>query len=316
MKVLPVTRLCASAAILVAPLMLAGCGDSDASAGSGPRVVTAFYPLQYVAERVAGEHAEVSTLTEPGGEPHDLELSLKQTGEVEDADLVIYQKDFQSAVDDAVETTGQDRVVDAAEIVDLMHVDESAEEHEEHAEEEGEDHGHGEVDPHFWLDPTRLALVGDAVAEELAEIDPDNADDYRTNNAALQADLTKLDEDVTAGLANCTIDTVVASHDAFGYLGARYGIHIEAINGLSPDAEPSPAHIKELRDLIEEHGITTVFNEELASPELADALADDLGLDTAVLDPIEGLAEDTADEDYVSLMRNNLAALQKANDCT
>jgi zinc transport system substrate-binding protein len=108
----------------------------------------------------------------------------------------------------------------------------------------------------------------------------------------------------------------VVSHDAFGYLGARYGLNLHPINGLSPDAEPSPAHLAELADLIESEGVTTVFSETLASPELADSLAGDLGLETAVLDPIEGLTEETEDEDYLSLMRANLAALRTANDCS
>ncbi len=107
----------------------------------------------------------------------------------------------------------------------------------------------------------------------------------------------------------------MVSHDAFGYLGARYDLDLQAINGISPDAEPSPAHLRELSDLIESEGITTVFSETLASPAMADTLASDLGLETAVLDPIEGLGDDTADEDYLSLMRANLAALQEANGC-
>ncbi len=154
-----------------------------------------------------------------------------------------------------------------------------------------------------------------AVEEQLAEADPDHRADYAANLEALQDDLTALDRDFEEGLADCARDTIVVSHDAFGYLAARYGLTVESINGLTPDAEPSPAHLAELADLIESEGITTVFSETLASPELADTLAGDLGLSTAVLDPVEGLGDATADEDYVSLMRANLAALQEANDC-
>ena len=109
--------------------------------------------------------------------------------------------------------------------------------------------------------------------------------------------------------------TIVVSHDAFGYLGRRYGLDVVGINGLSPDAEPSPAHLRELQDLIRRDGITTVFSEELASPKFADSLAGDLGIRAEVLDPIEGLSDETADQDYLSLMRANLATLRKANQC-
>ncbi len=206
---------------------------------------------------------------------------------------MVYEKGFQAAVDDAVDQNGPEHVVDAAESADLS----------------GDD-------PHFWLDPTRLSPVAAAVERSLADADPDHAADYARNLERLQSDLADLDADFRTGLATCRVDTIVVSHDAFGYLGRRYGLDVVGINGLSPDAEPSPAHLRELQDLIRAEGITTVFSEELASPEFADSLATDLGIDSTVLDPIEGLGDATADEDYLSLMRANLAALRKANGCS
>jgi zinc transport system substrate-binding protein len=303
-------------ALAAAIPLLAGCGGAGASDSAGPRVVASFYPLEYVAGRVAGEHADVVGLTAPGQEPHDLELTFKQTADVAEADLLVVSRGLQPAVDEAVDQSAAEHVVDAAEVADLLPPGESGAEHEAHADEEGHEHGAEDVDPHFWLDPTRLARVAAAVQDQLAEADPDHAAQYADNLAALQDDLTALDRDFQQGLASCARDTVVVSHDAFGYLGARYGLDLRPINGLSPDAEPSPAHLAELADLIESEGVTTVFSETLVSPELAESLAGDLGLETAVLDPIEGLSDQTEDEDYLSLMRANLDALQKANDCS
>jgi len=300
-------------ALLAVGPLLAACGGESGDAGTGPRVLASFYPLEYVAERIAGDHAEVSALTSPGAEPHDLELTLEQIAALEEADVVVFSRGFQPAVDEAVDQVGTDDVVDAAEVADLVPPDEDSAAHEDG--EEALDHGDEAVDPHFWLDPTRLATVAAAVEERLAVVDPAHADDYATNLADLQGDLEDLDTDAERGLAQCARDTVVVSHDAFGYYTDRYGLELEAINGLSPDAEPSPAHLRELSDLIEEKGITTVFSERLATAELADTLAGDLGLETDVLDPIEGLSDETADEDYLSLMRVNLAAIQEANDC-
>jgi zinc transport system substrate-binding protein len=283
--------LAALASLVVAAPLLTGCGGGEAS-GSGTSVVTSFYPLQYVAQRVAGARADVTDLTRPGQEPHDLELTVRQTAEVGDADVVLYEKGFQAAVDDAVEQSEPEHVVDAAATAGLT----------------GDD-------PHFWLDPTRLSKVAAAFEEQLAHSDPQHTDEYAANAKALEGDLAALDRSMSKGLADCRIDTIVVSHDAFGYLGRRYGLEVVGINGLSPDAEPSPSHIRELQDLIREDGITTVFSEELASRELADSLAGDLGIKTAVLDPIEGLSDATADQDYVSLMRRNLKTLQQANGC-
>lgn len=312
MQMLP-RRLAAVA--LAAPLVLAGCAGPLGGDSGGNRVVASFYPLEYVAQRIVGEHADVVTLTSPGVEPHDLELTVRQTAEVADAGLVVYEKGLQPAVDAAVEQHGPEQVVEVTDVVELAPLDEeAAEEHSGESEEEHEEHADAEGDLHFWLDPVRLAEVADEVQARMTEIDPDNAADYEANLETLRADLEKVDAEYETGLAECRLDTVVVSHDAFGYL-ERYGLHFEPIAGLSPDAEPSPKHLTELADLIESEGITTVFSETLASPAMAETLASGLGLDTAVLDPIEGLGDATADEDYLSLMRANLSALQEANGC-
>lgn len=303
------------AASSVGALLLAGCGTSLGDDSEGPEVVAAFYPLAWVSEQVAGDDWTVTNLTTPGGEPHDLELGIGATADVATADLVVYLGGFQPAVDDTVAANAEGASLDAADAVELTPVvDHSEEGHSEESEHAEEDHEHGAADPHFWLDPLRMATLGEALAEELAELDPDRAETYRRNAAELTAQLEELDTAYADGLADCERHTVVVSHDAFGYL-ARYGLHFEPINGLSPGAEPNPATLVEISDLIETEGITTVFSERLASPALARTLAGDLGVSTGVLDPIEGLTEETSGEDYVSLMRANLAALKEANGC-
>lgn len=283
---------------------------------SGLQVAAAFYPLEYVADRVAGDHADVETLTTLGQEPHDLELNIKETALIAEAELVVYEEGLQPAVDDAVAQNAAGEVLDAAAVVGLQ----PFEQHEEHAGEDAghsEDDGHdheGDLDPHFWLDPLKMAELGDVVADRLAELDADHAEQYRTDAASLRDDLEVLDRDYADGLADCEIDTIVVSHDAFGYLG-RYGVEVAPVAGLSPDAEPTPAVLAQLQQLIADDGITTVFSERLASPRLTESLADDTGVRTAVLDPIEGLTEETAEEDYLSLMRANLAAIRTANRC-
>ncbi len=174
--------------------------------------------------------------------------------------------------------------------------------------------GSDDVDPHFWQDPLRMAELGDAIAERLSKIDPEHSGAYSANAAGLRADLEALDTAFADGLTGCERDTVVVSHDAFGYL-EKYGLDMESLAGLSPGAEPTPADLGDLQTLIRDNGITTVFSERLVSPELTQTLAEDLGITTEVLDPIEGLADDTADDDYLSLMQQNLDLLRKANGC-
>jgi zinc transport system substrate-binding protein len=310
------------AALLACGLTLTGCAAfSDDSSGPGAlaasggkvRVVASFYPLQYVAQRVVGDRASVTNLTQPGAEPHDLEIPPRETGEIVDADLVVYERDFQPAVDDAIDQNATGETLDAVEVVGLEPRSHDGHDHaDDDADEEG--HDHGDLDPHFWQDPSRMAEVGDAVAERLGTLDPTHAAEFTANAERLRGDLESLDRSYEQGLARCRRSTVVVSHDAFGYL-TTYGLDMEPIVGLSPGAEPTPADLARLQDLIRAEGITTVFSERLVSPRLSASLADDLGITTAVLDPIEGLSDQTADEDYLSLMRQNLAALRKANAC-
>ncbi|MET1058757.1 MAG: metal ABC transporter substrate-binding protein [Nocardioides sp.] len=306
----PVPRALAGAAAVT--LLLAGCSAlTGGSGGGGDRVVAAFYPLAWVTGRVAGEHYQVTNLTRPGGEPHDLELSIKETADVEDAALVVFEHDFQPAVDAAVDQNAEGEVLDVADVVELRpFADHEGEGHEG----EGHDHGDSGLDPHFWLDPLLMADVADAVADELSGLDPDHADEYAGNAADVRDDLTALDREYADGLADCELHTVVVNHDAFGYL-SRYGLHLEPIVGLTPEAEPTPADLARLQDLVRIDDITTLFAESLGSPKAAESLAGDLGVNVEVLDPIEGLSDATADEDYLSLMRQNLEKLQEANQC-
>jgi zinc transport system substrate-binding protein len=290
--------------VVALPLLLgaSGCAvfsaDSaaDAVAGDGElRIAAGFYPLEFVADRVAGDRATVDNLTVPGQEPHDLELTVQETAAIARADLVVYVDGFQPAVDAAVETSAVGRVLDASEFAHLRT-------------------DSGERDPHFWLDPVQLDGLVESMAEQLTALDPDGAADYARNAGDLRADLDELDAAYDQGLSGCERSTVVVSHDAFAYLG-RYGLEFEPIAGLSPDAEPTPSDLARLHELIEAEGITTVFGERLAPPELVETLAEDAGVTTDVLDPIEGLSDETDGEDYVTLMQANLDALRTANGC-
>lgn len=309
-------------------LLLTGCGalsEANDDEGAKDQVVAAFYPLQYVTQRVAGDAYDVENLTAAGNEPHDLELTIRETAQLSDAALVVHLHGFQPAVDSAVDNNASGEVLDVAEVVDLLpatgdhdHAEEEGHAEEEaHADEHADEEAHadeGDTDPHFWLDPVRMADLADTLATSLGEVAPDLAGDFEENAAALRTELEELDQEYADGLSDCQRDIVVVSHNAFGYLG-KYGLEFEPIAGLSPGAEPTPADLQHLQQVVEDEGITTVFSETLVSPKLANSLADDLGIETDVLDPVEGLSDETAGEDYLSLMRSNLSALMKANGC-
>ncbi|WP_103504768.1 MULTISPECIES: metal ABC transporter substrate-binding protein [unclassified Streptomyces] len=362
-----ITRSALATTAALSVLTLSACGD-DATGGSGSTegsdgklaVSASFYPMAYLAERVGGDLVDVTTLTSPGVDPHDLDLSPKQVGALSESDVIVYLEGLQPAVDSAIAQSGVEHIAEAMSFVnaapgtddgDDSDTDAEEEPHddEEHADDEhadGDDHGHdhadddhghdhaddddhghghdghhhghdhGDGDPHLWLDPLTYAVAGQGVADTLAEADPDNAADYRKNADALEAELGALDEEFEAGLANREIDTIITTHAAFGYLAERYGLDEEAIAGLDPESEPSGARMKELHTIADREKVTTVFFEVLASDAMATTLAQDLGLETDVLDPVEGITEDSRGDDYFEVMRSNLEALQKALGAT
>lgn len=323
-------RLLALAAAGLLPLAAGACADQDSTGAGGAEVVAAFYPLQFLAERIAADQIGVTGLAPPGVDAHDLELTPSQVADVAGAELVIYLDGFQPAVDAAV-AGHAGRALDAAGVVPLLDAvdggahahegeddqdhDEPEGEHEEEHEEEHEgEHGGEGMDPHLWLDPQRMATLGDRIAAELGEVDPEHAAAYTANAEALAGELATLDAEYTAGLADCERRELVVSHAAFGYLTDRYDLHQVAVTGLAPEDEPSPQQLATAIEQAREHHATTIFFEALVSPDVAEVIATEVGAETAVLDPIEGLAPDSG-EDYLSLMRGNLAALRTGLGC-
>ena len=285
--------------------LLAACG-SDAQSDD-TRVVASFYPYAFVAEQVGGTHVEVDNLTSPGVEPHDVELKPKQVGAVQAADLVVFQRGFQSAVDDAVDQADL-RGEDVLDVAKIVHLEES------HSEESHEDDGHS--DPHTWLDPQTMITVADEVEERLSAADPDHASDFAANAQRLERELSQLDTAFSDGLKSCRTRTIVTSHAAFHYLTERYKLTQVPIAGIDPTNEPTPSQLADISSLVKREGITTIFAEELVSPAIAETVARETGARTATLDPIEGLGDNGGEETYLTLMKRNLDAIRTANGCT
>lgn len=282
---------------------LGACGAPDQEAAHGSvQVHASFYPLQFVAERVGGDHVDVTTMTPPTVDPHNLELSPAQLRDLGSADLVVYLSGFQNAVDEAVTTIDQGRVLDVAAAARMERSPNGL----GAASREG-----AQLDPHFWLDPTRLAAVADELAAQLSATDPDGAEAYAANAAGLGVELEEIDRAYREGLASCAGATLVVSHEAFGYLAERYDLVQVGISGINPEAEPSPARLREVRAVIEDSGVRTLFFEVLTSPKVTQALADDAGVRTDRLDPVEG----HVDADYLDVMRANLTALERGLVC-
>ena len=334
-------RILAAACAAATALALSACTSTATSGDSSSKdgkltVMASFYPLQYLAEQIGGEHVSVTSLTPAGAEPHDLELSPKMVDSLSSADAVIYLAGFQSAVDEAIEQQAPKTVIDVSSAADLIEVgtdanhpsedEEEATDEAQSGETEAHDHDHEgadhadhdhdhdmSADPHFWLDPTRMAQAATLVGDKLAEADSAHADAYKANAKALAEELNTLSDTLVTKTSNCKVRTFVTAHTAFGYLADRTGLTQVGISGLDPESSPSPARLAEIAQIAKEQGVTTIFTEALIDPKVAQTLADDLGITTAVLDPIESQTD--ASKDYTATMNSNIDALTKALDC-
>ena len=293
----------------------AACAFADtvdpvsASVGGGSLfVVASFYPLAFAAQRVGGESVTVENLTPPGVEPHDLELTPDLLEAIAEADVVVsLGGGFQPAVEEAVDAEAGGIAID---VLDGLELPAPAQ------DEQGG--GARAADPHIWLDPMRYADVVDRIGLALGEAKPSDAASFRANALALRDELSALDGEFRKGLAECRTRVIITNHAAFGYLADAYDLVHRAISELSPGSEPDPGHLAELAEYARAEGVAVVFTEDLLSPEAAETLAGEAGLDTAVLSPLEGLTESqvAAGDDYFSIMRRNLETLRDGLDCT
>jgi zinc transport system substrate-binding protein len=281
------------------------------AAGSKPSVVASFYPVAFVAERLVGDVADVVNLTPPGVEPHDLELSPDQAAQVEDAKLVLTMgQGLQPSVEDAAKRR-RSGTVSLLDVLGVTAPDEG--EHSAEAEHSAEEEqSELESDPHVWLDPQLMQNAVAEIATALAKEFPESIDDINVRSTELGVELQAIDAAYVSGLAGCKGRMIVTSHAAFGRLAQRYGLRLEAIAGVSPDAEPTADRLAKLADLVKANNVTTIFAEELVPQKLADTLARESGVAVAVLNPIEGAPQKG---DYLGAMTNNLAVLRAGLGC-
>ena len=281
---------------LLGPLvanLLVGCSQGARGSGSGePTVVAALYPLAFAAEEVGGDLVEVESLTPPGVEPHDLELTADQVGALAEADLVLYLGGgFQPAIEDVLSD------VDESMKLDLL---------------EGRSIESEESDPHVWLDPSHMADIAEAVAQRLSEIEPTERDTFEENAESVTARLDDLESEFQAGLAMCESRDIVVSHAAFGYLADRYDLNEISISGIDPEAEPTPEQLADVTRFVRDNDVSTIFFEELVSPDVAETIAEETGAQTAMLNPLESAPDNG---DYFDAMLENLQSLRQALGC-
>ena len=299
-------------AILVM-LLLSACGNTKGTTEKSEdkiKVVTTFYPMYDFTKNIVGNLGDVEMLIPSGTEPHDYEPSAKDIAKITDSNVFVYNSlELEIWVKDVLENVDQKKVtvVDASQGISLM--DGAVNEDEE--ERKGHNH---ELDPHVWLDPVLAKKEVETIRDALIKSYPKHKETLEKNAATYLEKLSALDKDYQHAFKNAQNKTFVTQHAAFGYLAKQYGLTQEPIAGISPDQEPSPSRLAELKKYIENQHVSVIYFETTASSKVAKTLAKETGVELAVLNPLESLTqkEQEAGENYISVMKENLEALKKS----
>ena len=240
--------------LIVAALLLAGCGGSDAPTGvEGPlRVVTTTGIIGDVAQRIAGPHAKVEALMGPGVDPHLYKASESDVRRISEADLVLYNGlHLEGKMGDILTKMARTRpVVAVTEEVPQNLLREPPE-------------FLGQYDPHVWFDVSMWAQTLGPIVRELSALDEEHAAEFQANAAALEKELTELDAWVKAQILTVPEPQriLVTAHDAFGYFGRRYGMEVVGIQGISTLSEAGLKDVDRVVSLVVDKKVPAIFVE-------------------------------------------------------
>lgn len=270
-------------------------------------------------KQVVGDKGDVELLIPAGTEPHDFEPSAKDLAKISDSDVFVYNSpELETWTDNLTDTidTKQTEIIQASKDIKLMEgTEHDHEEAHDHDTQEHEEHGHShELDPHVWLDPALAIKEVETIRDQLSKKYPDDKAAFEKNAASYIDELKKLDEEFQTAFKDAKNKTFVTQHAAFGYLANQYGLTQEAIAGISPDQEPSPSRLSELKHYVDDNQVKVIYFEENASSKVAETLSKETGVKLEVLNPLESLTDKQIKdgEDYLSVMRENLTALKES----
>jgi len=291
--------------IIVGFLLLMHNGKKTLTPTSKLQVVASFYPLYFFSEQIGGDKANVTNIVPAGAEPHDYEPTAQDMVKMENSRLIVlngggleaWGNNIKQNID-AKNTT----IVTAGEGLTTQQVTEN---------------GQTENDPHIWLDPPLAEKMVDKIVQGFVQVDPTNRYYYEANGNALKIKFFALDSAYKQGLSNCQEKNIITSHAAFGYLATTYSLNQMPIAGLSPDAEPSPQQLANIVKFAKDNKVKYIFFESLVSPKLAQTIATEVGAQTLVLNPIEGLSDQDLAQgrNYLTVMQENLINLEIALQC-
>jgi zinc transport system substrate-binding protein len=303
--------------VLLFSMLVAGCSpegsETSDEQGSQINIYTSIYPLQFFAERIAGKHAEVKSIIPPGADGHTYEPTTKELIQIAESDMLIYNgAGFEGFIEKAKKSLkGQDvQFVNASENLPEGEEFHEGVDDEEHNEDE---HGHGKVDPHFWLDPTLAIQMSETIKAEMLKQRPELKEEIESNFATLRQDLEELDQQFKNVVESSERKEFIVAHSAYGKWEERYGLKQISISGLSPSHEPSQKEAQEIIDYARTHNVRYIIFEKNFTSDIAEMIRKEVDAEVLYLSNLESLTEEQHenDENYFTIMQDNIGTLKK-----
>ncbi|MDO9055854.1 MAG: zinc ABC transporter substrate-binding protein [Sulfuricurvum sp.] len=273
------------------------------------------FSLYEVATAVAGDAMDVRSIVPLGSDAHMFSPNPTQVAEISSGAFFIFNgagfETWAESLKNTLPKTTQ--IVDMSQHVAMQ---KSEEEHEERHDDH-EEHQHGAYDPHYWLDIDNMIKMTQRLDAEFSKRLPSKAEIFHGNAATYIGELQKLKAEYAKGLAECKNRTLVSNHDAFGYLAYSNKLENVSVIGLSSDEQPSAKNIADIITVVKEHGVKTIFFEEMINDNVSQTIARETGAKAVPLQPLENISQDElkSHQTYLTIMRENLKKLREAMEC-
>jgi zinc transport system substrate-binding protein len=271
------------------------------------KVTTSFYPLEFLAKEIGKDVIEVKNITPTGSEPHEYEPTQQQIIEISQSDLLLTNG---AGLESWTTKPAQGNVASKT-VLELSKSFELSEIEQEDKKIQ---------DPHIWLSPKNYIKMAKTISSSLQQDQSlSNQTAIQNNTNILMQKLETLNTNYKTKLSpsSCKNNKFVTNHDAFNYLAKDYGLESISISGLSPEAEPTTKELADLSETIKANNIKYVLTETTASPKLAQTLANEVGITTLEMNPLEGLSQEeiSSGKNYINVMESNLQNLALALEC-
>jgi len=287
------------------------------------KVIASIKPIHSLVSYVMDGVGTPEILVDGSSSPHSFQLKPSHAKMLQNADIVFWiGEDLETFLEtplDSIATNARKIAIMELNDIQLLefrekHIfedhDEHVEEdgHDEHVEEDGHDeHNHGEFDIHFWLDPEIAKVIVKNIARELSKIDVANKSIYKAN--AVKA-IEELDALITATkLKINTNASYVVFHDAYQYFEKRFGIEVLGALSVNPEILPGAKQLAEIREVIQHEKVNCIFSEPQFNPSIANTIAQDTGVKSAVLDPLGARLEPGKDL-YFDLIKDMASSFE------